>query len=110
MAVVAPPDNNALLYIKSFNGNSFFLSKDNVKFVAFPKIYELSFVKNKVRCSNIFNGKLLFNKLKVNEIDVDGIVYESFEDLSTILTPLLFINVCCSDNGIFDSSFDETFS
>lgn len=113
MAIIAPPPpeaSNVLLYIKAFNGNSFFLSKDNVNFVAYPKIYELAFVNNQVRCSHIFNGKLLFHKLKVENIDVDGIVHETFENLSAILTPLLFINLSCNSNGgIFDETFDETF-
>lgn len=79
-----------MIYIKSNNDNSFLFSKDDENFVSLPRIYELSFVSGKVRISNIETGKLLVNDTLISNIEVDGITYDNIEDLSEVLTSLLF--------------------
>jgi hypothetical protein len=80
-----------MVYIKSNNENSFLFSTDNVNFISLPSLYELSFVNNLVRCSIVEKGYLLFKNLKVNDVIVDGIIYNSFEELSFVLTSILFM-------------------
>jgi hypothetical protein len=99
-----------MVYIKSNNENSFLFSTDNVNFISLPSLYELSFVNNLVRCSIVEKGYLLFKNLKVNDVIVDEIIYNSFEELSFVLTSILFMEDPSSNTDlqyIVDEVFEE---
>jgi hypothetical protein len=99
-----------MVYIKSNNENSFLFSTDNVNFISLPSLYELSFVNNLVRCSIVEKGYLLFKNIKVNDVIVDEIIYNSFEELSFVLTSILFMEDPSSNTDlqyIVDEVFEE---
>lgn len=66
-------------------------------FDAKPKAYELNRGGGSedndlipLSAKNVHNGAFLFTNVPVNEIEVDGITYETYEELSEVLTPILF--------------------
>ena len=63
-----------------------------------PKIYQLERygalkkdpAKIPVIARNVHTGDFLFQGITVQEIEVDGITYDTYEELSEVLTPILF--------------------
>ena len=92
------------IFIKTNDDSSFlFKNEANPGFVAKPKTYELELVptqirKHKadetkeytVRCINLYTKNILFEAVKVSEIDVNGTVYPDYATLSAALAGLVF--------------------
>lgn len=92
------------IFIKTNDDSSFlFKNEANPGFVAKPKTYELELVptqirKHKadetkeytVRCINLYTKNVLFEAVKVSEIDVNGTVYPDYATLSAALAGLVF--------------------
>lgn len=108
------------IFIKTNDDSSFlFKNEANPGFVAKPKTYELELVptqirKHKadetkeytVRCINLYTKNVLFEAVKVSEIDVNGTVYPDYATLSAALAGLVFKKGGGIGQGDVQLSFD----
>ena len=83
--------------------NSFSFKRNNEPAQILPKVFMLEKVTTQLKknieddsvgftvsVKNIYNNKVLFQGVKLEDITVDDITYPTFLGLSEVLTPLLF--------------------
>lgn len=83
-------DNGSVLKYKKFH---------EIDFRVLPKVFSVrkhihetegSIEHFTVNVINLHTSEYLFDRVKIDEIEVGGIVYATYEELSTVLTPILY--------------------
>ena len=83
--------------INSLSQDSFLFDRliEHITPEAQPKIYRLvrdndRDIKTTVSAKNVHTNEILFAGVGMDELEVNGTTYTSYEELSTVLTPILF--------------------
>lgn len=80
--------------IESIESGGFIFETDTDGRQTMPAIYALSKIGSPInrvlRIENVHTGEALAANFRLDQIEVDGQVYETYEELSAALTPILF--------------------
>lgn len=98
--------------INSLSQDSFLFDRliEHITPEAQPKIYRLvrdndRDIKTTVSAKNVHTNDILFAGVGMDELEVNGTTYTSYEELSTVLTPILFKKGGGSGSGGAESVF-----